>query len=805
MNETSHSPWVLPIQGMHCTACAVRLEKVLGRVPGVQRATVNFANEVARVEGDDSLQVTALDAAVEKAGFTIPRRRMNFRIQGMHCTACSARLEKVLRKQDGVVSAVVNFATEQAQLDVLPTVSASQIRSVTQKAGFDALLQEPDGDRNTAQKQADHTWIWLVAGVVCSIMLMLPMLGSLVGWQVMWPPLMQWGLATLVQIGLGFRFYRGAFMALRSGSSNMDVLVALGTTAAYGLSLYQWLVLHQMDGLYFESSATVITLVWLGKWLEVRAKRQTSAALDALRALKPEQAWVASDDAPEPDGQKGQWVPIQQLQCGDRIRIQAGERFPADGRILVGESQVDESMLTGESLPLSKQAGDPVCAGTINGSGLLWITATAVGDDTVLSHIIARVEQAQMAKPPVQRKVDQISAIFVPVVLMLALMTWVGWYIWANDPALALVHAVSVLVIACPCSLGLATPTAIMVGTGTAARYGILIRDAQVLEQACHINKVAFDKTGTLTEGQPRVVAMASNLLSDDDALALAAALQQGTAHPLGMALIRRAEAQQLSRPELTAIQTQPGVGVTGEWQQHIYQMMNSSAVSPSPGSPLYLAAEQEMAQGRSLSWLVRDGQPLAWFAFDDAIKAESVEAVQRLQRLNIQVALLSGDHARSAQRVGQQLHLDEIGAGLSPLAKAGRIADWQQQGLHVAMVGDGMNDAPALAEAELGIAMGSGTDVAMSSSAMVLMHNDPRAVADALAIARLTYRKIKQNLFWAFIYNVIALPLAMLGFLDPLFAGAAMAFSSVSVVTNALWLKRWRPSLIQTRKSQHE
>lgn len=799
MNQDSHSPLLLPIQGMHCTACAVRLEKVLGRVPGVRQVNVNFANEIARIEGDDSLQVAALDAAVQKAGFSIPRRRMMFQIQGMNCTACSARLEKVLKKQSGVVSASVNFAMEQAQVEVMPMVTASQIRAVTQKAGFDALLHDPAGQTGPAVHHVDLDQIWLTVGIVCSLILMLPMLGSLVGWHGMWSPLVQWGLATIVQVGLGFRFYRGAFMALRSGASNMDVLVALGTTAAYGLSLYQWLVQHQMHGLYFESSATVVTLVWLGKWLELRAKRQTSAALDALRALNPDQAWVANDD------QEGRWVPIQQLQSGDRIRIQAGERFPADGRIVAGESQVDESMLTGESLPLLKHVDDPVSAGTINGSGLLWMSATAVGDDTILAHIIARVEQAQMAKPPVQRKVDQISAVFVPVVLMLALVTWIGWYIWTNDPALALVHAVSVLVIACPCSLGLATPTAIMVGTGTAARYGILIRDALVLEQACHINKVAFDKTGTLTVGQPRVLGMQSQDLSMDDALALAAALQQGSSHPLGMALIHEAQVRQLALPDMTAIQTLPGLGVSGVWQQHTYQVISQSGVPQLQASPLYPAAAREIAEGRSLSWLVCDDRPQAWFAFDDAIKPESAEAVQRLQHLGVQVALLSGDHAQSAQRVGQQLHLDEIGAGLSPLAKAERIASWQQQGFHVAMVGDGMNDAPALAEAELGIAMGSGTDVAMSSSAMVLMHNDPRAVPDALAIARLTYRKIKQNLFWAFIYNVIALPLAMLGFLDPLFAGAAMAFSSVSVVTNALWLKRWRPAVTQMGKITDE
>jgi Cu+-exporting ATPase len=616
------------------------------------------------------------------------------------------------------------------------------------------------------------------------------MLARLWGAQFQLPVFWQWLLASLVQFGLGWRFYRGAWAALQAGSSNMDVLVALGTTAAYGLSLYQWLFQAHHAHLYFESSATVITLVWFGKWLEQRAKRQTSEAIRALQALRPEQAWV------ERNGQ-AQWLALALLQLGDRVRVRAGERIPVDGVIVDGASHLDESLLTGESLPVSKQTGDSVSTGVMNGEGLLWLKTTALGENTLLARIIARVELAQMAKPPIQQKVDQISAVFVPIVLVLALLTVTSWYLFTGLAEPAFVHAISVLVIACPCALGLATPAAIMAGTGTAARHGILIRDAEVLAKAEKVNMVVFDKTGTLTQGHPALCAQQAVGISEQQALLLAAALQQGSAHPLGVALQNAAQQQALDLPTLSDVSTTAGIGVQGQWQNVTYALVGGQGLIQrqlTPESTLQTGVELQYQQGRTVSWLIADEQIVAWFAFQDPPKAEAAAAIKTLQQQGIKVALLSGDHQQSVQQMADLLGIDDMAAQVLPEQKAEAIVRWREQGFIVAMVGDGINDAPALAESDLGIAMGSGTDVAMASAAMTLMRNDPRAVADALVIARLTSRKIRQNLFWAFIYNVVALPLAVFGFLDPMWAGAAMAFSSVSVVTNALWLTRWQP-----------
>lgn len=467
---------MLPIQGMYCAACATRLEKVLSKVAGVSHASVNLASEKAQIESDAKIAPAAFISAVEKAGFTVPQRTVTLQIKGMHCAACQQRLEKVLNREPGVISAVVNLASEKARIQVLPDVADTQLLQAIAKAGYEGIV--PDSTSNAAeQPKRDTDRDWLIVGALCTLPLLLPMIAGLWGAQVLLPVFWQFLLASIVQFGLGWRFYRGAWAALRVGSSNMDVLVALGTTAAYGLSLYQWLLQAHHAHLYFESSATVITLVWFGKWLEQRAKRQTSEAIRALQALRPEQAWV------ERDGVE-QWLLLAMIRLGDRVRVRAGERIPVDGEIIEGSSHLDESLLTGESLPVSKQAGDKVSTGAMNGEGLLWLRTSALGEDTLLARIIARVEQAQMAKPPIQKKVDQISAVFVPVVLVLALLTVTGWYVFTGQGEAALIHAVSVLVIACPCALGLATPAAIMAGTGTAARHGILIRDAEVLEKA---------------------------------------------------------------------------------------------------------------------------------------------------------------------------------------------------------------------------------------------------------------------------------------------------------------------------------
>lgn len=783
---------VLPIQGMYCAACATRLEKVLGKIDGVDHVSVNLASEKAQIKSAVKIAPALLMSAVEKAGFSVPQHTVTLQIKGMHCAACQQRLEKVLNKEPGVISAVVNLASEKARLQVLPQVDDAQLLRAIAKAGYEGIV--PDANASAAeqaQPPRDTDRNWLIVGALCVLPLLFPMIAGLWGAQLELPVYWQFLLASVVQFGLGWRFYRGAWAAVRVGSSNMDVLVALGTTAAYGLSLYQWLLQPHHAHLYFESSATVITLVWFGKWLEQRAKRQTSEAIRALQALRPDQAWV------ERDGIE-QWLPLAMIQLGDRIRVRAGERVPVDGEIIEGSSHLDESLLTGESLPISKAAGDSVSTGAMNGEGLLWIRTSALGEETLLARIIARVELAQMAKPPIQRKVDQISAVFVPVVLVLALLTVTGWYVFTGQGEAALIHAVSVLVIACPCALGLATPAAIMAGTGTAARHGILIRDAEVLEQAEKVNMVVFDKTGTLTIGHPALMAQHSLQNNDEQALQIAAALQQGSAHPLGIALQQAAQQQGLTLPDLTQLTTVAGIGVQGQWQADQYALVGAQGLSRfqiTPDAALQTSVEAQYQQGRTVSWLIENNNAVAWFAFQDPPKPEAATAIKTLQQAGIKVALLSGDHRQSVEQTAQLLGIDDLAAQVLPEQKAEAIVKWRNQGFTVAMVGDGINDAPALAESDLGIAMGSGTDVAMASAAMTLMRNDPRSVADALNIARLTSRKIRQNLFWAFIYNVVALPLAVLGFLDPMLAGAAMAFSSVSVVTNALWLTRWRPA----------
>lgn len=791
---------MLPIQGMYCAACATRLEKVLGKVEGVRHVSVNLATEKAQIESDVKIAPAAFISAVEKAGFTVPQRTVTLQIKGMHCAACQQRLEKVLNREPGVISAVVNLASEKARLQVLSDVADAQLLQAITKAGYEGIVPDLNASAaEQAQPKRDTDRDWLIVGALCTVPLLLPMIAGLWGASFQLPVFWQFVLASIVQFGLGWRFYRGAWAALRVGSSNMDVLVALGTTAAYGLSLYQWLLQAHHAHLYFESSATVITLVWFGKWLEQRTKRQTSEAIRALQALRPDQAWV------ERDGVE-QWLPLAMIRLGDRVRVRAGERIPVDGEIIDGSSHLDESLLTGESLPVSKEAGDKVSTGAMNGEGLLWLRTAALGEDTLLARIIARVELAQMAKPPIQQKVDQISAVFVPVVLVLALLTITGWYLVTGQGEAALIHAVSVLVIACPCALGLATPAAIMAGTGTAARHGILIRDAEVLEKAEKVDMVVFDKTGTLTIGHPALSAQQVRSITDEQALLIAAALQQGSAHPLGIALQQAAQQQGLALPLLSEISTVAGIGVQGTWQDRGYALVGAQGLlrfDVTPDASLQAGVEQQYQQGRTVSWLIENGNVVAWFAFQDPPKPEAAAAITTLQQQGVKVALLSGDHQQSVEQMARLLGIDEMAAQVLPEQKAEAVVHWRKQGFTVAMVGDGINDAPALAESDLGIAMGSGTDVAMASAAMTLMRNDPRAVADALTIARLTSRKIRQNLFWAFIYNVVALPLAVLGFLDPVLAGAAMAFSSVSVVTNALWLTRWRPAWSVNKEQQ--
>jgi Cu+-exporting ATPase len=792
---------LLPIEGMSCASCVARVEKALAAVPGVRQANVNLATEAASVWADAAVPLEALRAAVQRAGYHVSEQPVRLRIEGMTCASCSARVERVLKRQPGVISASVNLATEVADV-VLAAREADvpALQAVVERAGFKALPLREEGDAAEARRRVpwSATGGPVAAALALSLPLALPMLGLLLGRHWMLPAGLQLVLATPVQFVLGARFYKAGWKALRAGTGNMDLLVALGTSAAFGLSLY--LMLTGGEHLYFEASAVVIALVLLGKWLEARSKRQTTAAIRALQALRPESARVRRDDGSEAE------VPLAQVRSGDRVVVRPGERIAVDGEVLEGQSQVDESLITGESLPVARQPGDRVTGGAVNGEGLLLLRATTVGAESTLARIVRLVESAQAGKAPIQRLVDRVSAVFVPVVLVLALLTLLAWGLSTRDWEHAILNAVAVLVIACPCALGLATPAALMAGTGVAARHGILIKDAEALEVAHAVNVVAFDKTGTLTEGRPELLAWEGvGGVESRELLALAAALQAHSEHPLAHAVQQAAVAQGVPVDEAVALRAVAGRGVQArvagrELRLGSTRWMNELGVDLAP-----LAAMQRLfeAEGRTVSWLAEARpsgaagagglQLLGLLAFGDKLKPTATAAVQRLRAMGLWAVLVSGDNAGSAGAVGRALHMDDVRAEVLPQDKAAIVAGLRARGC-VGMVGDGINDAPALAAADVGFAMGTGTDVAMHAAGITLMRGDPALVADAVDISRRTYSKIRQNLFWAFIYNLVGLPLAALGLLDPVIAGAAMAFSSVSVVTNALTLRRWRP-----------
>jgi P-type Cu+ transporter len=727
-------------------------------------------------------------------------------IGGMTCASCVMRVEKALKKVPGVDSATVNLATESARIEVHDPDMEARLRRAVRDAGYEPLA--PSAAINAAEASAWAGFAPVAIGLALSAPLVLPMVGDLFGKDWMLPALWQFLLATPVQFILGARFYKAGWHALLARTGNMDLLVALGTSAGWALSMWLWLTApdHAAHGmpamaphLYFESSAVVVTLVLLGKWLEARTKRQTTAAIRALHGLRPETAHLLGRDG-EVD------VPVAEVLVNDKIVVKPGERFPVDGTLLEGRTQVDESMLTGEPLPVTKEVGAKLTGGSINGEGRVVLQVSAVGVDTVLSHIIRLVEDAQAAKAPIQRLVDQVSAVFVPVVLVIALGTLLAWYFTGHSFETALIHAVAVLVIACPCALGLATPAAIMAGTGVAAKFGILIKDAQALEVAHTVNVVAFDKTGTLTVGQPRLTALVPVGLADDAALQLAAGLQSGSEHPLAHAVVQAGKDKTLTIAAPTNVQAVPGRGTQGEvagrtlllgslrWMEELRVDMGAVAERAT-------ALQAEGATVSAMAERTESGVALlALLAFADEPKPGAKEALATLKARGIQTVMISGDNRGAALAMAKRLGLDakDVLAEVLPGDKAAKVAELKAGGKVVAMVGDGVNDAPALAAADVGMAManphGGGTDVAMHAAGITLMRGDPLLVAGALEISRRTVAKIRQNLFWAFAYNAAGIPLAALGYLSPVVAGAAMALSSVSVMTNALLLKRWKP-----------
>jgi Cu+-exporting ATPase len=702
-------------------------------------------------------------------------------IEGMTCASCVARVEKALKRVPGVASAEVNLATETATVGLAEGAAPESLVEAVREAGYEARFAP-------APKPArDTSWWPVAAAAALTAPLFLPMLG---GWAL--PGWLQLALATPVQFWLGARFYRAGWKALRARTGNMDLLVALGTSAAYGLSVYMlWRHWGHEPHLYFEAGAAVITLVLLGKWLEARAKRQTTEAIRALQSLRPETARVVRDG-------KEVEIPAAQLAVDDLVVVRPGERIPADGVVVEGRSHADESMLTGESLPVAKGPRDAVTGGAVNAEGVLSVRVTAVGAQSTLAKIIELVENAQAKKAPIQRLVDRVSAVFVPVVLVIGVATLLGWGLATGDWEHAVLNAVAVLVIACPCALGLATPTAIMAGTGVAARNGILIKDAEALETAHAVEVVAFDKTGTLTVGKPALAAFGTAGMERNTALAWAAAVQAGSEHPLAKAVLAAATGLQIPRAE--AARAVPGRGMqasvggrrlavgSGRWMRELGVDL----------APLAAKALEMQGKGMTVSWLADlTDKPvaLAAMAFGDEIRPEAEQAVKQLRARGLRTVMLTGDNRAAAQWVAARLGIDEVRAEILPADKAEAVAELRGAHSRVAMVGDGVNDAPALAAADLGIAMGSGTDVAMHAAGVTLMRPDPRLVAAAIDVSRRTYRKIRQNLFWAFVYNVVGIPLAALGILSPVIAGAAMALSSVSVVGNTLLLKRWKPA----------
>ncbi|MDY7816931.1 copper-translocating P-type ATPase [Burkholderia pseudomallei] len=836
----------LDIAGMTCASCVGRVEKALAQVPGVARATVNLATEKAAVDADADAHVDTarLIDAVKRAGYraspvsdpasalapspeiAAARTAIELDIAGMTCASCVGRVEKALAQVPGVARATVNLATEKATVDADADahVDTARLIDAVKRAGYraspaiaacapasratatataDAAAARPASpsadDRKLAEARRERALV--IASAVLTTPLALPMFAAPFGVDAALPAWLQLALASIVQFGFGARFYRAAWHALKARAGNMDLLVALGTSAAYGLSI--WLMLRDPGHaahLYFEASAVIVTLVRFGKWLEARAKRQTTDAIRALNALRPDRARIVEHGV-ERD------VPLAQVRVGTVVRVLPGERVPVDGRIEAGVTHVDESLITGESLPVPKGPGERVTAGSINGEGALTVATTAIGAETTLARIIRLVESAQAEKAPIQRLVDRVSAVFVPAIVAIAFATFAGWLVAGAGVETAILNAVAVLVIACPCALGLATPAAIMAGTGVAARHGVLIKDAQALELAQRARIVAFDKTGTLTQGRPTVTAFDAIGIPRGDALALAAAVQRASAHPLARAVVAAFDADaDARRSSLAAAHADTPRAVAGRGVEARVDARLLALGSTRWRDELGIAVPDGVARraaaleaaGNTVSWLMRADAPreaLALVAFGDTVKPNARRAIERLAARGIRSALVTGDNRGSATAVAASLGIDEVHAQVLPDDKARVVAQLKATAGDgaVAMVGDGINDAPALAAADVGIAMATGTDVAMHTAGITLMRGDPALVADAVDISRRTYRKIQQNLFWAFVYNLVGIPLAALGWLNPMIAGAAMAFSSVSVVTNALLLRRWK------------
>jgi Cu+-exporting ATPase len=780
----------LPVSGLTCAACARRAEKALRAVPGVAAATVNVAAERVEITPTGALRLDAAVAALAEAGFGVPSERIALDIAGMTCAACVDRVERALRRVPGVLDARVNLAGAAVTVDVAAGsgADAAALVAAVAAAGYGATVHA-EGDAGAqrealGRRTARRDLAEVVLALVLTAPLVAPMAAQAAGVHAHLPPAAEMALAFVVQMVLGRRFYAGAWKSLRTLTGTMDTLVALGGTAAFGLSA--WHVWTGTGPLYFEAGAAVVAFVLLGRWLEQRARQRSSAAVRALSALRPRTARVLRAGAPAE-------VPIAAVRRGDIAIVRPGERVPVDGVVVAGESDLDESLLTGEPLPVRKAPGARVAGGALNGDGMLQIRVEATGRDTFLARIVALVEGAQASKAPVQRLVDRVAAVFVPAVMLLALASLGGWLLAGAAADVAIINAVSVLVIACPCALGLATPVALIAGIGAAARTGILIRDAAALERSVDVDLVVFDKTGTLTEGRPRLVAAEADCGDEADLLRVAASAQQGSEHPLAQATLAAARARGIAPAPAAAVQRLAGRGLAAVVEGRELRIGNRRLMQEIGLDP---DAADATPPGETRVWVAQaTGKGrfalLGSLRFADAIRPEAAAAVAALHRRGIATVLLSGDARPAAEAVAARLGIPRAIAEVLPEDKARIVAELRAEGHVVAMVGDGINDAPALAAADVGVAVGGGADVAAEAAGITLMRPDPRLVARALAISRRTTAILRQNLFFAFVYNVLGLPLAALGLLNPVFAGAAMALSSLSVVTNALRLAR--------------
>jgi len=806
----------LKISGMSCAACAARIEKGLNKLEGVKLANVNFAMERATIEYDDkSISHQRLEETIQKLGYGVIEdkkeegNRAEFKITGMSCAACSAKIEKKLNKTEGITKAMVNFATERASIDYdASKVKISDIIKTIQALGYGAERAEEvnqDKEKELREKEIKTLKITLIISAVLSAPLVLAMILAIIHldypmFSFLHNPYFQLIVATPVQFIIGFRFYKHAYYALRSKSANMDVLISMGTSAAFFFSLYnvffEEVQQGMMKNLYFEAAAVIITLILLGKYLEAVAKGKTSEAIKKLMGLQAKTARVIRNGTEED-------IPIEEVVLGDIVVVRPGEKLPVDGRIIEGNSSIDESMLTGESLPVEKKAGDFVIGATINKVGTFRFEATKIGKDTALSQIIKMVEDAQGSKAPIQKIADQVSGIFVPIVVGIALLTFFIWYFTTGDITRAIVSSVAVLVIACPCALGLATPTAIMVGTGKGAENGILIKGGEHLEMAYKINAVVLDKTGTITKGQPEVtdIVVLGNF-DKNEILKLAAITEKSSEHPLGVAIYEHGKKELGSVGDPNKFEAIPGRGVKSVVDNKVIYMgtrklMNEQKIDMGSVENIIIRLEDD---GKTAMLMAIDNTLEALIAVADTLKESSKEAIDELKQMGIDVYMITGDNIRTANAIAKQVGITNVLAEVLPENKAEEVEKLKAKGKIVAMVGDGINDAPALATADIGMAIGTGTDVAIEAADITLMRGDLRTIPAAIRLSRKTMNKIKQNLFWAFFYNIIGIPFAAFGLLNPMIAGGAMAFSSVSVVTNSLSLKGYDPGKVPAK-----